>query len=86
MTGIGGLKAFAKSPHHAWLGVLTLGVGLASASPVLGIPGAAAYGLGWVFLPDSNIFRKWLSKKQSARQGVEDSETKADFEKRRTEM
>ena len=29
MTGLDQLKAFAKSPHHAWLGLLTLGAGLA---------------------------------------------------------
>lgn len=63
MTGLEKLKAFARSPHHAWLGLLTLGLGVASVSAIGVIVGTAAYALGWIYLPDSGLFNRWLSGK-----------------------
>ncbi|WP_193211194.1 hypothetical protein [Luteolibacter marinus] len=60
MTGIEKLKAFAKSPHHAWLGLLTLGAGIATVSGIGIIAGLSAYALGWIYLPDSRLFKRWL--------------------------
>ena len=60
------LRAFLKSPHHAWLGLGTLGLGLATAQPLFALLGAAAYALGWIYLPDSQWFTKWLTKKEAA--------------------
>lgn len=60
MTGLQRLGAFLKSPHHAWLALLTLGAGLATVSVPGLIVAAAAYALGWIFLPDSGRFRQWL--------------------------
>jgi len=68
MSGIEKLKAFAKSPHHAWLALVTLGAGLASVSAIGLVAGAAAYALGWVYLPDSGLFRRWLAKREGTRE------------------
>lgn len=72
MTGIEKLKAFAKSPLHAWLGLLTLGVGLAGStvSLIAGVAGLAAYALGWVFLPDSSFFQRWLALQKKGDDGA----------------
>lgn len=75
MTGVEKLKAFAKSPHHAWLGLLTLGTGLASLSGIGIVAGAAVYALGWIYLPDSRLFKNWLA----ARKQGDDSSKLRDF-------
>lgn len=64
MSGVEKLKAFARSPHHAWLALLTLGVGLATVSPLGMIAGGAAYALGWIYLPDSRLFTRWIEGKK----------------------
>ncbi len=69
MTGLEKLKAFAKSPHHAWLGLLTLGAGLATLSGIGAVAGLAAYALGWIYLPDSRLFRNWLAARQQGDDG-----------------
>ncbi len=70
MTGLDKLKAFAKSPHHAWLGLLTLGAGLSSLSGIGIVAGAAAYALGWIYLPDSRLFKNWLAKRKQGDDGA----------------
>jgi len=69
MTGLEKLKAFAKSPHHAWLGLLTLGAGVATVSGIGMVAGLAAYALGWIYLPDSRFFNSWLAKRQQGDEG-----------------
>src|SRR5690349_245700 len=59
-------RAFWKSPHHLVLGILTLGLGLATAQELYFLIGAAAYALGWVYLPDFKIFRKWVDHRHNA--------------------
>ncbi|HEY1119987.1 MAG TPA: hypothetical protein VGE67_00240 [Haloferula sp.] len=70
MTGLEKLKAFAKSPHHLWLGLLTLGAGLASVSGIGLVAGAAAYALGWIYLPDSRLFNAWLANRKQGDEGA----------------
>jgi hypothetical protein len=70
MTGVEKLKAFAKSPHHAWLGLLTLGVGIATLSPIGLVAGVAAYALGWIYLPDSRLFNNWLATRKQGDEGA----------------
>jgi macrodomain Ter protein organizer (MatP/YcbG family) len=70
MTGLQQLKSFAKSPHHAWLGLLTLGVGIAALNPIAAIVGGAAYALGWIYLPDSRWFRAWLAARAQDGEGA----------------
>ncbi|WP_367872128.1 hypothetical protein [Luteolibacter sp. Populi] len=70
MTGVEKLKAFAKSPHHAWLGLLTLGAGVATMSGIGIIAGAAVYALGWIYLPDSRLFKNWLAARKQGDDGA----------------
>ena len=57
---------FFKSPHHAWLGFLTLGAGFIAAQPLALIAGVTAYALGWIYLPDMPVFRNWLDRRRGA--------------------
>ncbi len=86
MSGIESLKAYGKSPHHAWWGALTLGLGLATANPLLAVIGAAAYGLGWVIWPDSRVFQRWLTKRRQKQWAAGEEGGDADFAGRRKRM
>src|SRR5687767_8592537 len=55
------LKEFLKSPHHVWLGLLTVGSGFLLANPLALIAGTTAYALGWLYLPDMALFKKWVN-------------------------
>jgi hypothetical protein len=55
---------FVGSTNHAWLALVTLGIGAAVATPVSLLAGAAAYGLGIIFLPDLAVFRKGYDEKR----------------------
>lgn len=70
MTGIEKLRAFAKSPHHAWLALFTLGAGLATVSGVGAVAGLAAYALGWIYLPDSRLFKNRLAAREQGDQSA----------------
>ncbi|HOW66060.1 MAG TPA: hypothetical protein P5186_18880 [Candidatus Paceibacterota bacterium] len=79
-------RAFWKSPHHAWLAILTLGAGFVAAQPLFLLAGAVAYALGWIYLPDLGIYRKWLdSKTQDFRQKAEEAEV-TQFLARRSQL
>ena len=55
-------KAFWKSPHHATLGLLALSAAVFGGA--LGaVIGATLYVLGWVYLPDMQLFTQWREKK-----------------------
>lgn len=45
------------------MGALTLGIGFAAGTVPALIAGAAAYALGWVYLPDAGFFKRWLDSK-----------------------
>ncbi len=77
-SGIQRLAAFAKSPHHLWLGALTLGLGIASASGFGMIAGGALYLLGWIYLPDTPVFQRWLEKRRRAAEADPEAEARAD--------
>ena len=51
-------RAFWTSRHHAWLALLTLGLGFATGEPLALLAGATFYALGLVFLPDFTFFRR----------------------------
>ena len=63
---------FLKSPHHGWWGLGTLGLGFLMASPLPLIVGVTAYVLGWIYMPDSPFFRKWVDgrRAEAKRQAV----------------
>src|SRR5215471_11827272 len=74
---------FFKSPHHAALGLLTLGVGFLSAQVLGLIVGLTAYVLGWIYLPDLPFFQRWVDRRnESAKRAGEDQKV-ADFVQRR---
>ena len=56
------LKKFLKSPLHLWLLALTLGAGFLSAHPLVLLAGLALYAVGWIHLPDSGLFQRWVSQ------------------------
>ena len=74
---------FLKSPHHVTLACLTLGLGLASASLLGVLLGAAAYALGWVYLPDSAMFRRWVDRGRDAENSAAEAAQLAAFVKKR---
>src|SRR5678815_1010522 len=81
-------REFFKSPHHAGLGLATLGTGfvLGATVPLALLVAPAAYLLGWVYLPDMPFFRRWVDRRrQSAQQAVGLAEA-AEFLKRRDEL
>jgi hypothetical protein len=57
------VKEFLKSPHHVWMGLLTLGAGFLLASPLPLIAGVTAYALGWIYLPDLGPFKRWVDRR-----------------------
>jgi hypothetical protein len=59
-------RAFWTSRHHAWLGLLTLGLGFASGEPLALIAGATLYALGLVFIPDLGFFRRAIDAREAA--------------------
>ena len=64
-------REFLKSPHHAWLGILTLGLGFATGSALGLIVGATTYVLGWIYLPDMGFFKRWVDGRGQAAQQKE---------------
>jgi hypothetical protein len=65
------------------LAVATLGAGFVSAEPLYLIAGAAAYVVGWVFVPDLPLFRRYLERKGAAAQAVAEKGEVAQFQARR---
>lgn len=81
-------KEFFKSPHHAGLGLATLGAGfvLGASFPLALLVAPAAYLLGWVYMPDMPLFRRWVDgRRQSAQQAAGVAEAAA-FIKQRDEL
>lgn len=73
------IKAFVRSPHHAWLTLLTVGVGVATLTPVGMVAGAAAYLLGWIYLPGS----KWFGRRLASKAGEDGKEVREFLARRR---
>lgn len=74
---------FFRSPHHAALATATLGLGFATGEPLYFILGAAAYVVGWVYLPDMDFFRRWVEGKQQAQLAAAEATEAAGFKARR---
>jgi hypothetical protein len=74
---------FFKSPHHAALGLLTLGIGFLAANLVSLIVGGTLYALGWVYLPDMGFFRRWVDRRhEKARRAVDEQKVAAFVQRR----
>lgn len=74
---------FLRSPHHAALALLTLGLGFLSAQLIGLLAGVTAYALGWIYLPDLGFFRAWVDHRRNAAKRAEDQQKVADFLRRR---
>lgn len=86
MTAPQRFAAFFRSPHHAWLALLTLGIGLASANVPGMIAAAAAYALGWIFLPDLRWFRRWAERRDEASDVAASAASMAKFDEERAKV
>jgi hypothetical protein len=76
-------REFWRSPHHAWFGLGTVGLGFLSAHPLGLIVGATAYVIGWLYLPDLGFFRRHIDRKrESAKQAVATAEVNEFVRKR----
>ena len=74
---------FFKSPHHAALGLLTLGLGFLSAQLLGLIVGLTAYVLGWIYVPDLPFFRRWVDNRHDATKQAGEAQKVAEFLQRR---
>src|SRR6476659_2704986 len=74
---------FLKSPQHATLGLLTLGLGFLSAQLLPLIAGATLYALGWIYLPDLGFFRRWVDRRHEAEKRAAEMQKVDAFIKRR---
>lgn len=79
-------REFLASPHHAALAVATLGLGFLSAEPLYLIAGATAYVVGWIFVPDMPLFRRYLEKKNAGAQRVAELGELAAFNAKRSAL
>ncbi len=86
MTGLQRLGAFLRSPHHAWTALLTLGLGVATASVPGMIVAAAVYALAWVFFPDARWFRAWAQRRAEVSGNSAAEATAARFEEERAKV
>lgn len=79
-------RSFWKSPHHAWLALLTVGAGFITAQPLFLLIGATAYALGLIYFPDTGFFRSWLDRRRlAAEQAIGQAEL-TEFLKRREKL
>src|SRR5437867_5423009 len=76
-------REFLKSPQHAALGLLTLGVGFMSGMLLPLIAGATCYTLGWIYLPDLPFFRRWVDRRHESAKRAEEMQKVAGFVQRR---
>ena len=86
MTAWQRFRTFFTSPHHAWLGALTVGLGLASADIRYATAGAAAYVLGWIYLPDTPLFRNWINRREDDARVREEAGIALSFMQRQKEL
>src|SRR5947209_1138035 len=78
--------AFLRSPHHLWMGLLTVGAGLVAAHPLPLIAGAAAYVIGWIYGPDTPLFRSWVHRRELSERHAAEQARVAEFGQRRDRL
>src|SRR5687767_12935898 len=78
-------REFFKSKHHAWLGLTTLGLGFLFGAdrPLFLLLGAAAYVLGWIYLPDLGFFRRAVDGRREASKQADTARQLAEFHEKR---
>lgn len=86
MPEISYFSKFAKSPHHGVLALATVGLG-GLAGNILGLlMGVVGYAIGWIFLPESPIFKGWVDKNRKVAQDEAQMAAMSDFSARRERM
>lgn len=75
-----------KSAAHAWLAVLTLGIGFASAEPLGLLIGGVLYALGHLYLPDTAWFRRRVDARRQAADQAAAQARAAAFEQQRAQI
>ena len=80
------LKKFMKSPQHLWLLALTVGIGFLSAHPLIFLVGLALYAVGWIHLPDSQMFKDWVKKNDDRIAGEQSQQQVKAFLERRQSL
>jgi len=76
-------REFFKSPHHAALGLLTLGGGFMGGALLPLIAGVTLYVLGWIYLPDLPFFRRWVEGRFDQTKRAAEAARLAEFVQRR---
>jgi hypothetical protein len=76
-------REFFKSPHHAVLAMVTLGLGFLSAQVLGVIAGVTAYVLGWIYLPDLPFFRRWVDRRSESSKRALETKKVEEFVQRR---
>jgi len=79
-------REFFKSPQHAALGLLTLGLGFLSAQIIGLIVGLTAYVLGWIYLPDMPFFRRWVDNRCESTKKAAEAQKVLEFAQRRDSL
>jgi hypothetical protein len=81
-------REFLYSPHHAGIGLATLGAGfvLGATFPLALLVAPAAYLLGWVYVPDFPLFRRWVDRKRAGVQRAAGLAEAAAFLQRRDDL
>ncbi|HEV7401358.1 MAG TPA: hypothetical protein VGO11_00460 [Chthoniobacteraceae bacterium] len=75
-----------RSPHHAWMGLLTLGAGFMAGHALPLIAGATAYIIGWIYAPDTPLFRGWVDRRGRNERNAAEQAKVAEFVKRRENL
>jgi hypothetical protein len=76
-------KEYARSMHHAVIGLLTVGLGFMMGHPLPLILGVTVYGLSWLYVPDMGFFRAGIDARRAAVKAGVDAERVAEFLRRR---
>jgi hypothetical protein len=79
-------REFLKSPQHAALGLLTLGVGFMSGMMLPLIAGVTCYTLGWIYLPDLPFFRRWVDRRHETARRAQETQKVSAFIQRRDSL
>jgi hypothetical protein len=75
-----------SSHYHAYLGLSTIGMGLLTGHPFGVIVGAFAYAMGWLYLPDSNFFKKTIDDKVALAKKLEEEKKVEAFRIKQTKV
>jgi transcription elongation GreA/GreB family factor len=79
-------REYLTSPHHAALGLLTLGLGFMSGMMLPLIGGATVYVLGWIYFPDLPLFRRWVDHRHDSAKRAEEAAKVAQFMAKRESL